>query len=608
MTEHGPFRFSPRPNTADAIPWMEWGPDALERARAEDRPILLSISAVWCHRCHVMDETTYSDPRVAEAIARDFVAVRVDADERPDVDARYNAGGCPSTALLAGDGEIISVASFLRPEAMLEALRRVRDSWRADRESLAREGELARDARARRLMLATAGGVLTPEMLDMAIEELSDRFDTTNGGFGAVNPADTTFEEYPDAAALRLLLYAHRRRGDMAALERARFSVDAMARSALHDQVEGGFFRFATRPDRSDPRYEKLGRDQGALLIALAELALVDEDAAEWALAVVERTVAYLVRALGEASGGFYGSQDSDAAYYLKDEAGRLAHGAPLVDRRVYAASTATIARGLVQCGIAFRRRAWVERGLRAVDFLMSEMRAGEAGMYHVWEGTPHGLGLLADQAETLLALLQAYEVSGRAGYLDQARTLARVLEFGWRDPGRAFWDTDDDHDDTGLLAERLKPIAENADAAEAYLWLGRLTHDDRYLRTAQGVLTEFASAPAGGAPRDLTYARVVDRLLSAEPEFKVVAETPPGEPDRVADPLFETALRLPLAARTVQRLQRDLDRGLLDALALPADRVRVAYVCVGRACSPPLTDPEQLAPAVEDTLTAPAY
>ena len=119
------FRFSPRPNRAAEIPWHPWGPEAFALARSSDRPILLSLSAVWCHWCHVMDETSYSDPDVIAAIARDFVPIRVDNDERPDINARYNMGGWPTTAFLAPDGTILTGATYLPPPAMRQALERI---------------------------------------------------------------------------------------------------------------------------------------------------------------------------------------------------------------------------------------------------------------------------------------------------------------------------------------------------------------------------------------------------------------------------------------------------------------------------------------------------
>ena len=116
------FRFSPRPNRAAEIGWMPWGEQAFARATAEDKPILLSISAVWCHWCHVMDETSYSDAGVIDAIEQSYVPVRVDNDARPDVNARYNMGGWPTTAFLAPDGTTLTGATYLPPQQMRRAL------------------------------------------------------------------------------------------------------------------------------------------------------------------------------------------------------------------------------------------------------------------------------------------------------------------------------------------------------------------------------------------------------------------------------------------------------------------------------------------------------
>ncbi len=114
--------FSPRPNRADQIPWMEWGPEVFERAQAEDKPVLLGISAVWCHWCHVMDETTYSDQRVIDLVSSRFVPVRVDNDTRPDVNARYNMGGWPTTAFLDPEGEMLAGLTYIPPDRMVEML------------------------------------------------------------------------------------------------------------------------------------------------------------------------------------------------------------------------------------------------------------------------------------------------------------------------------------------------------------------------------------------------------------------------------------------------------------------------------------------------------
>src|SRR5687768_15375653 len=121
----GAFHFSPRPNRASEIEWREWGPEAFRQAKEQDRPILLGISAVWCHWCHVMDETSYSDPEVIRLINERYVPIRVDNDQRPDVNRRYNMGGWPTTAFLTPDGEILHGGTYVPPQLMREYLPQV---------------------------------------------------------------------------------------------------------------------------------------------------------------------------------------------------------------------------------------------------------------------------------------------------------------------------------------------------------------------------------------------------------------------------------------------------------------------------------------------------
>ena len=148
MTE---FRFSPRPNRAGEIAWMPWGEPAFERAKSEDKPILLSISAVWCHWCHVMDETSYSDQGVIEAINRNFVPIRVDNDRRPDVNARYNMGGWPTTAFLAPDGTTLTGATYLPPQQFRRALEEIARFYADRKDEIAQHvAELDARGRARR--------------------------------------------------------------------------------------------------------------------------------------------------------------------------------------------------------------------------------------------------------------------------------------------------------------------------------------------------------------------------------------------------------------------------------------------------------------------------
>ena len=138
MSENeGEFHFSPRPNRAAEIKWRPWSEKAFDEARQLNRPILLSISAVWCHWCHVMDETTYSHPGVIDLINREYMPIRVDNDLRPDINQRYNMGGWPSTAFLTSSGDILTGATYLPPDQMADALARVASYYRTNQAEIA---------------------------------------------------------------------------------------------------------------------------------------------------------------------------------------------------------------------------------------------------------------------------------------------------------------------------------------------------------------------------------------------------------------------------------------------------------------------------------------
>lgn len=599
MAASSPHHFSPRPNRAHEIPWMEWGPEVFERARAEDKPVLLGISAVWCHWCHVMDETTYSDQRVIDIVSSRFIPVRVDNDIRPDVNARYNMGGWPTTAFLDPEGEILAGLTYIPPDRMVEMLNRVNEAWYVDRDTIRERLEQVRAQRASREQADP--GTLGPQIVRMILNEFDKSYDEEFGGFG-------NEPKFPQTDAIRLLIRQHLRSGERQPLDRARFTLQQMARGGMYDHVEGGFFRYSTTRDWTVPHFEKMSEDHGGLLLALAELALVSEEEQDIASGIVEPTIAYLDRTLSHREGGFAGSQDADEEYFALDAAGRSEREAPFVDPRIYASWTAGLARGYLACGVAFERRDWVERGRRAVDFLWSQMRAGEAGMYRYWDGQPHVLGMLGDQGATLLALLEAHEVTAESHYLDHAQQLARIVEAQWRDDSRGFWDTAATHDDTGLLSIRTKPLAENADVAEAFMRLGRLTHDERYLRTAEDALADFAESYRGYGTLSGRYGLAVDRFLSPEAEVQIVSGAEGSEAAQRAQALHARALRLPVPTRTVQVLHPARDSAMLRQLALPDDREGTAYVCVGTVCSAPVAHPEDLYGAVEDALAAPTY
>ena len=321
---------------ASPVQWMEWGPAAFERARREDKPILLRISAVWCHWCHVMDETTDAVPEVAQRINEWFVPVRVDNDERPDVNARYNLGGWPTTAFLTPDGELITGGTYFPAAQFQEILARVHQAWSQQRDQLEAEVERIRARRRERPAPAPAG---EPDGSAIAriVEAALDAYDWRYGGFG-------TQPKFPQPETVRLLLHAWAGSGADAPREAAEDTLVAMRTAGiaegrtygLYDHAAGGFFRYSTTRDWSLPHFEKMCEDN-------ARHALAYLDA--WRLAgnalyadTVRGIFGFVLGTLSDPEGGAYGSQDADgeAEYYGRPLAERAAMETPFIDRRFY--------------------------------------------------------------------------------------------------------------------------------------------------------------------------------------------------------------------------------------------------------------------------------
>src|SRR5207248_2103590 len=194
------FHFSPCPTRANEIAWQEWSSGAFEKAQREDKPVLLDISAVWCHWCHVMDETSYSDPEIISLINDRFVALRVDNDQRPDVNARYNMGGWPTPAFLTPEGEVMAGMTYIPPEQMHDVLNQVSTYYKDNKETIQRKiSEIAENRARNEASEEAAGDALSDQVLRDALHSAADAYDPVYGGFG-------NEPKFPHTDAIDLLL------------------------------------------------------------------------------------------------------------------------------------------------------------------------------------------------------------------------------------------------------------------------------------------------------------------------------------------------------------------------------------------------------------------
>jgi uncharacterized protein len=496
-------------SSSASVAWLAWGPEAFARAGEEGKPVLLSITASWCHGCAVMDRVSYGDPAVARAIAGRFVPVRVDADRRPDINDRYNLDGWPTTALLTPSGEMLTGTTYLPADGLAKLLAEVSEAY-ADRRS-ALDERAAEVAARRRNRPSAAPTAVEPDLAatEWIARRVVDECDPDHGGFLGDG-------KFLHVAALSVALTEYGRTGEPALGAAITRTLDGMAEGDVHDQVGGGFFRYAAGADWTRPHTEKMLDDQVGIVSLYLEASRVFgharwRDVAREVIAYVNGTLCYAP------DGRFFGSQAADEAYYqLRTGALRRTIDPPPVDRTSYTDSTARASAAWIRAGALLDDVALTELGGCALDRALVHTYQPGSGVAHWFDGHVGGRGLLTDQAHAAWALLVLHEATANPTFSMLAEELMRTaLRTMWDETGGGFFDRiPGDADAIGLLADPLKPLAVNCQAARALARLARLTGDltlhERALDTLRSQTSVYRAQGLFGAPYALAVAEVI--------------------------------------------------------------------------------------------------
>ncbi len=501
------FRFSPRPNQAHEIPWNAWGPEAFAQAEREGKPILLSISAVWCHWCHVMDETTYSDPGVIDAIRRQFVPIRVDNDERPDINARYNMGGWPTTAFLSADGTTLAGATYVPPVQMQHILTEIAQWYHDNAAQVAQRGAEIRERRLAH-QTATRDDMRIEGVRDL-VESIARTYDEEYAGFGEA-------PKFPQPELLEFLLNESEATGEARLHEMVVRTLRAMAGGGMYDRVEGGFFRYSTTRDWSVPHFEKMAEDHAGLIRVIS--LVLRHSPQEELRATLRSAVEYVTTVLRDPqTSTFAGSQDADEEYYALSLEERRRRRAPCVDRTLYSDRNAALAGAFCLAGAALEDDAVVANGVETLDTVHERMLDADGLLVHVHrEGDRPVCGLIGDQAAYLRASIEAHDVTNEDRFLDRAAALADTLERRLGAPDGGFYDRAPEQEHLGRLALQDKPIAENAIVAESLVRLSELLDEERYRQLAERTLSIYAKTFVHAGAFAAPYARALRRFLSS--------------------------------------------------------------------------------------------
>jgi uncharacterized protein len=639
--ETSPYLLQHKDNPVD---WRPWGEDALAEARERDVPLVVSIGYSACHWCHVMERESFEDADVAAYMNEHFVCVKVDREERPDVDAIYmdavqamtGHGGWPLNAFVTPEQVPFYAGTYFPPESrgglpswrmVLEA---ISDAWEGKRDEI-REGGGRIVPRLRGgASLQPSAEPIDARSLDAAVAGLGENYDAANGGWGGA-------PKFPAASVIDLLL----RRGET---DMSLGTLRAMASGGINDQIGGGFARYAVDATWTVPHFEKMLYDNALLARAYLHGFLVSGDAV--LRRTCEETLDFVLRELRGPEGGFASALDADSEgvegrYYvwtldeLRAELGDLADAAiayfgatergnferanvleargpepaardeirrrllaarerrvrpGLDDKRLTAWNALAIA-ALADAGAALDRADYVEAAAACAEFVLRDVRDAEGRLLRTYkDGRARLNAYLEDHAFLLEALLVLYEATFDPRWFAEARAVADTIlaRFADRDNG-GFFSTSDDHE--ALLTRRKDledtPIPSGASsAAFGLLRLAALTGEHAYERAAVSQLRLVHEL----APRHpLAFGHLLAAIdFYTSPTREVALVGPDRGPlERVVRGAFRPHIVLAGGAQDVVPL--------LDGRA-PVDGRATAYVCEHFACRAPVSEPAELA------------
>ncbi|HEX5013468.1 MAG TPA: thioredoxin domain-containing protein [Candidatus Limnocylindrales bacterium] len=486
------------------VDWYPWGPEALERAKREDKPIFLSIGYAACHWCHVMERESFEDAATAADLNRDFVAVKVDREERPDLDQVYMAavqamtgsGGWPMSVFLTPDGQPFYGGTYFPPRpahgmpAFRQVLAGVARAWREDRLEVVGSAGRMVQALVAQSQSSGAGPAPTHDLLDTATAEIERQFDTRNGGWGSA-------PKFPQPMTIEYLLRRAAATGDERPLAVARRSLDAMADGGIRDQLGGGFHRYATDAVWLVPHFEQMLYDNAQL--ARAYVHAWDATGDDRYRAVATGTLEYLLRELRRDDGTFAASQDADTD---GEEGGTFVWTAAEIREALGDAAPAFSAAYDVTDDGNWEGRTILRRVTPRTDLgLEGRLAAARAALLERRARRPQPArddkALAAWNGLAIGALADAGRAFGATRFVDAASAAAEQILAGLRRPDGRLGRSWKDGRSTGEGV-----LEDYADLVDGLLALYEATFDERWFTAARDladqILDRFVD-PAGG-------------------------------------------------------------------------------------------------------------
>jgi uncharacterized protein YyaL (SSP411 family) len=646
------------------VNWFPWGKEAFDKAKAEDKPVFLSIGYSTCHWCHVMAHESFEDAEVAQLLNRDFIAIKVDKEERPDVDAVYmrvcqaltGSGGWPLTILMTPEqrpfyaGTYFPKRSRYHMPGLLDLLAAITEQWQNNKAELLRSGD--RITAAMQEQSGEKAEKLTKDIVDTALAQFSQSFDSRFGGFGSQ-------PKFPTPHNLLFLLQYHRVENDTHALEMVEKTLGQMYRGGIFDHIGFGFSRYSTDAKWLIPHFEKMLYDNA--LLSIAYLEAYEITGSDFYKMVAVKIIHYVFREMVDGTGGFHCAQDADSdgeegkyyaltpveivallgkvdgnsfnAYFnITDKGNFEGKSIPnLIENEDYAAVNQRMEQ-LAERVYAYRLTrttlhkddkiltswnalmivalckahrilgdgAYLVAAEKAMRFILTVLTDGQGGLrVRYRDGEASGAGNLDDYSFVILALLNLYDSTFHADYLRQALALhQKMMTHFWDEENGGFY----------LIAGNAEQLISrpkesydgaipsgNSVAAYCLMKLSKLTGDSKLGETAYKQL-QFMAGAAEQYPAGYSFA-LLALMLELYPARELVCVVK-DEADltRLKEVLYKHYLpnTAVLVKDTQNAEQIESAAPFTKEYNLKDDR-STYYVCENNACSPPIHDLAEL-------------
>ena len=552
-------------HATNPVDWHPYGDEAFALAKKQDKPIFLSIGYSTCHWCHVMEKESFADAEIAKLMNEAFVSVKVDREERPDLDSVYLAvtraltgdAGWPNNVVLTPDGKPFFAASYIPKEKFRALIPRLSSMWRTERERVVANAEMiTRTLQAR----PVAGDALGADVLAKGYRQLASRFDAAHGGF-------LPEPKFPMPHHVMFLLRHWHRTKDAKALEMAETTLRKMRAGPLWDARNGGFHRYSTNADWSDPHYEKMLYDQA--LLALAYLEAYQATGKDEYAKTARDVFVYVLRDLRAPGGAFYAAQDADEAYYTGRKTAK-----PGRDEKIIADWNGLMIAALAHGANVLGEPSYAAAATRAADAVVAKRRR-----------------FLDDHAFLVWGLLNLYEATFDVRHLQTAIQLHDEATRLFRDASGRFYITPSD---AGPLLVRPREVGDGAIPAGNSVQLmnlvrlSRITANETYEKHA-AELMRAASDEVSLAPVASThFLSALDFSLGPSQEIVLAGDDVAAMRRAVFTPFVpnKVVLHRPSGESPITKIApyTGEQRAIGDKAT--------AYVCTNYTCKLPTTDP----------------